>query len=265
MTNDDEQLSPAGELRRCTDLAAATASAETLWLCEAFPAGKALRGVQALPVVTWAYFNPIGPSLCSCYLHPTNDGRDLLISVAVTHPFEPTMTVYGCIPFDIAGSSDDPLAATLERLFSNNGSTDFPILVSAPSSVVLEEGAIASPENAKNLFALALIGLPVGLQEASDLLQKHWCEPWERATEEWSSAISRFSAPFKAMREGRTADASSSMDRLTEEFRSVADGAAFERWWRLVTHPDHVAAERAALPEAWSGALAMAEGRSLPG
>ncbi len=177
------------------------------------------------------------------------ESKDLLLFLRLLNPVYSQAIVYGVLPED-SGRDTDRLFLTLETLFSRNGSSEYPLLGDLPTHVPPAPGSPLAPEQVKELFfLLAMKASNIGYIEAvSENLARYKGDPWARASAEFKEGMKAFDPGAKTgeLRPGTKA---------VKPTRSH-----LERWWALVTDPQHVESETSQMQKAWEGSLRFLKG-----
>ena len=227
-----------------------TATAESALLCEPIALDEPIESPTGrIELLRWGIFNPNGPTACEFSLESVESLDSALLTLHAFHPFSPSAFVYGVFPTAVVSNHAD-LLKCVSALFTKNGNADAPLFLSAPTHVIVPDDSPLRAGDARALFEAALADeLSEDLRYSCDLIRRHWCEPWERATEERDRA---YAAAFASLRK----------ESPTEEGRKALSSSrnAFAEWWSAVTHPEHVAAELREMPAAWHGAIAQLRG-----
>jgi hypothetical protein len=102
------------------------------------------------------------------------------------------------------------------------------------------------------------------LAHSVELLETFRGDPWERAARERDEAFSspevlRMVEQLKRMSVGVPPEESYAPEEV-EDAAPPAKRSTFDRWFDLVTDPEHVWSETEAMPAAWVGAIRFATG-----
>lgn len=227
-----------------------TATAASHFLCVPFALDEPIDSQdQSIRLLSWGYFNPKGPTVCELVLEVLASPDSVLLVIYRFHPFVPSGAVYGCFPAKVA-SDRTTIVKSLGALFSTNGSDEERLLGGPPSYVFVPEESPLSLSDIRPMFASILADTSFSdLGRSCDLIKRHWCSPWNRASEELQNALS------SAIAGSRTKSS-----KAIPQARQTSMDAVFAQWWTLVTDSDHVAAEMGEIPAAWIGAKTHALG-----
>ncbi len=227
-----------------------TATAETDFLCDPVSLDEPIESPSGrIELLRWGIFNPNGPTACELTLETVESIDSGLLAFHAFHPFSPSAFVYGLFPAKVV-SNHASLLQCVSALFTKNGNADAPLFLTAPTHVIVPDDSPLKAGDARDLFESALADeTSEDLRDSCDLMKRHWCEPWQRATEERDRA---YAVAFARLRKESPAE----NPRKTQ----VSNREVFAEWWNSVTHPDHVAAELCEMPAAWHGAIAKMRG-----
>lgn len=209
---------------------------------------------EHIPLASWGFFNPMGPTFESLCLSKIPAERSFFIFLKVSNPFSSLSTVYGLMP-----DPPDPglLKSTLEKIFAENGG-DAPIFTDAPSFVVLPHEPIIDNPTLRALFYLAFKNADISdLEETCLRLEKYWCDPWKRSAEERDAGfeiLEKVMVQLYGKKNDDTCHENTLVEHAGGESTSI-DKAVFYRWWSLVTDREHVKTELSGFPDAWRGAI----------
>lgn len=238
------------DLEQFALLAQETATAPTHFLCDPIALDSPIESPSGcMRLFCWGYFNPMGPTACELTLEIVESTSAALIVLHSLHPFAPSGTICGCLPAEIMSNPNEVLKC-LGMLFSRNVGGETSVLGGLPSYVDIPDDSPLSTAHAAVMFAAALADTSAEeFRKSCELMQRYWCKPWERASEERRRALSDAVA---RRQQDRTEDAT--------EVHQFSDSGVFDRWWTLVTDPEHVEAELQEMPAAWVGAIAYQRG-----
>lgn len=227
-----------------------TATAATHFLCEPISLDEPIESPTGkVELLRWGIFNPNGPTACELSLETAASIDSTLLAFHAFHPFSPSAFVYGLLSAEVI-SNRAAMLRCLSALFSQNGSADAPMFLSAPTHVIVPDDSPLSTADARGLFESALADASSeDLRESYDLIKRHWCEPWQRAAEERDRA---YATAFARLRKGSSVE-----ERKKPQ---LSKGEVFAQWWQSVTDADHIAAEMREMPAAWHGAIAQIRG-----
>jgi hypothetical protein len=217
-----------------------TATEKSAYLCAPMRDDDTIGTVtRSTPLIAWGSFNPMGPTTTCLSLVPTHQSKEHFLLLRSHTPFTSTNIVYGLIPDKVTRDLDG-LNLTLEQLFERNGSSEFPLMSSLPSHVPVIPQSPLKLTQVKSLVTLAAQRAQdqARVGELANWIERYWCDPWQRAKTEFDQALK--------------AGGSESGVPLSE---SQPSADAWERWWALVSHKDHVAAEIGQMSTIWQGHL----------
>ena len=224
-----------------------------------------------LPRLTmWDYFNPFGPTMCMLSWVPLAGG-DRLIALQMDNPFQEEGVVYGILAGSLPQSA---VHAALVELFRRNGSEDFPLLGSLPSSVAHRENSpwqdgtevpILSAAEVRDLFR-AVFPLIVtdaeALRTTCDKLREFRLDPWGLAGWERDQGLEAIAASLGTHKESRLAEVGGERSSQTADRSGCA--ALFDTWFDLVSDSQHVLADLSQFDKAWDGAIRFRSGEWGP-
>jgi hypothetical protein len=210
--------------------------------CEAL--GKVGGG---MPVLSWMYFNPLGPTSCGLFFVAVPQSQDLILALNSLNPFEKNWTAYLLAPGPL---SPKMVVASLGALFVANGHSAAPLFSSLPTSVFhadnwslpIQEPLLGGPE-ARGLFRLVAPSISdPDFETTNEFLRQYKGNPWERTAAELQEG------PLQSLVQ-------------TDHPKPKFDAALFEEWFDLVTDPEHVRSEQSNFQAAWQGAVENAQGK----
>jgi hypothetical protein len=208
---------------------------------------EVLGKVRGMPVLSWMYFNPLGPTSCGLFYVTVPQSQDLILAFNSLNPFEKNWTAYLLVPGPL---SPEVLFASLGALFEANGHRTAPLFSSLPTSVFhadnwflpVQEPLLKGPE-ARGLFRLVAPSISdLDFETTNEFLRQYKGNPWERTAAELQEGLLQ------------------SLVR-TDQTKPKFDAALFEEWFDLVTDPEHVRSERSNFQAAWHGAVENAQGK----
>jgi hypothetical protein len=207
----------------------------------------ALGQVGGLPLLSWLYFNPMGPTSCGLFFVPIPGKDEGIVAFNMQNPFLREWAAFGVIPNQVAGES---LPAALVGLFAENGHESCRLLGGLPSSIChadnweldttppwIDEG------QARILFRFAAQSMKgIDLKMTSEYLRRYKGDPWARTAAELDEGLLK------------------SLIRL-DEVESEFDREQFNEWFDLVTDATHIRLEQKNFQSAWQGAIEHAASR----
>jgi hypothetical protein len=197
-------------------------------------------------LLMWGIFNPYGPTICTVGRLRTEDETVQLLLYRMLNPFLQQTLVTGTLVGDDIDSLE-VIGRRLVELFAQShlatvdGDAVQLIAESAPSFVLA-----TVPDLEPWLRRCCMVSASlrqIDLRAATDLIQRHPGRPWDRAS-------GQRDALFAQLGQGREAVATPSAPSADPASDSVVT-----RWYETVAEAQHVAAELACLPGAWSGAI----------
>lgn len=202
---------------------------------------------EIVPLFAWGIFNPYGPTVVTLVLRLVAESSHYVLQLSWRHPIESHETGYALIPSHLVSDSA-AVAAVIEEVFRQNGSTRYPIMVgSLPSHVLVFPGGLLHHDQVRELFFLLIPrAAPEDLVTTSLQLRHFRGSPWERATVEVQAARK------------------ASLDRLNGKPEPPISWPPprplCEAWWNCVTDDEHVRSELEHMGAAWEGALVSPRG-----
>ncbi len=191
-------------------------------LCQPFEATELMAPSSvAAALVEWRCFNPFGSSRNALLAAAVPDSTERLLIQTTPSP-QPTRTrVWGWLP----SSSPTEMRPVVAALFRANGSSVRPLMNTLPTHVD-PHGAFSGEDLREFFWAVAQATRTCGLKRTCDYLEWFGDNPFERAAAELRDAL-----------DGKRSG-------------SPATRTEFERWWKLVTDPQHISIENRAIEEA---------------
>lgn len=193
-------------------------------------------------LLEWGIFNPIGPTINTLRLTPVQDAAALVYTLY--HPTGSVSRVMGCLSRDAAPSE---VCLLVRRVMARNGHANvwllrsLPDYVHLPAASVIGPGEAAEAVGAARRAAIAAGEERMGLRWHAGRLRRLAADPWGTTRGE--------------MQQGRAADAGgAALTRAAMAAEGDEEGAdldAYRTWLETAAAPGHVAALRAAIPEAW--------------
>jgi hypothetical protein len=223
------------------DKARSTATEATNYLCEPIDGCDEIGSApDFIPLCAWGIFNPFGPTMTSVTLVSVPGGGEKLIFLRILHPMTPSAVVYGLLPPDVI-NDEEKLLSTLHTLFESNGSPECPLILGLPTHVIDIPGSPISQNQVKELLFLASQSAELGdIEKSCESLAMYKVDPWGRTSAEFK----------RALREaGKQTHAGENATPISRQ--------QFERWWTLVTDPEHVQSEASQMRKAWEGAIQL--------
>lgn len=235
----------AEEIRRCAEMARLTATKASGYLCTPIANCDALGSAAAFtPLCAWGIFNPFGPTMKALMLVDAPHCSARLLFCRQLHPLAPSAVVYGLIP-EAPSKNAEQLALILRRLFERNGSPEHPLLGSLPTHIPAVRDSPISKGWLKELFFLSAQHVDMrDIDATCHRMVTCKGDPWKRVAAELK------------------AGPQAALDSSTGELQPApATRAQLERWWALVTDPEHVQSETSQMQKAWEGATQFSQGR----
>jgi hypothetical protein len=254
-------------IQACAERARLTASKSSWYLCEPFDSNAVSKHLVVLfestlvadrfkTLCRWGIFNPFGPTTTILTMTPVLGTDEDLISVQVEHPLSQSSTVYGLAPKAVSKNAEQ-LASVLRHLFKRNGSSEFPLLHDLPSHVVEVPNSPIHKPLPKELFFLVSQCLNIeDLDAAIESLSRYRTQPWERASAEFKTALEKARPTLSGLQ-------NVGEEQFARPAKPVTE-VQFERWWSIVTNPQHVQAETSQMDAAREGALSMLRREGRP-
>ena len=191
-------------------------------LCQPFEATELVpSGAVATKLVEWRFFNPFGSSRNALFAAAVPDSAERLLIQQTPAPQPSRTRVWGWLP----SSSPTEMRPVVAGLFRANGSPDKPLMNTLPTHVE-PHGAFPAEDLKEFFWAAAQATRTRGLKRTCDYLEWFSDNPFERAAAELRDALDGKRSAGPATR------------------------AEFDRWWKLVTDPQHIAVENMAIEEA---------------
>lgn len=232
--------STQSEIRRCAEKARLTARETSHYLSVPVTNCEELGLTpEFIPLAAWGYFNPFGPTAVTLFLIGVPESKEQLIFLRILHPLSPAGIVYGIIPNHIAGNTQK-LFEILQNLFARNDSADQPVISSLPSHVIIIPESPLRKDQVKELLFISAKNFTTleDLDVNSDRMDQYKGDPWRRT--------------MVVLKEGlKRSDATSTTKRKS----GLPTRASFERWWNIVSNPEHVQSETSQMKAAWKGAI----------
>jgi hypothetical protein len=202
----------------------------------------------------WGTFNPFGPTITALMLVDVPGGKEVLLFGLTMNPFAEEAVVYGLMPKDVS-QAPDHLDLILTALFDGNGRAEAPLFGSLPTHVVFFPESRISIDKIKELFFKAATIVKEDLNTKTEQMKKYRCDPWGRA----SAAVGEFFGEMRQyLQEEKKKDQFKQKRRIDAIQQKTKLNSAkidqFERWWDIVTEPEHVRAEISEMQRAWEGA-----------
>src|SRR5712692_196261 len=157
----------------------------------------ALGQAEGLPLISWLYFNPFGPTACALFFTPVPGTEAGLLGFNMQNPFAREWAAFGIIPREVAAES---LPMILASLFAANGHESCVLLGGLPTSIFHSDnwdldGRLApyiNGDQARTLFRLAVQAInDVHLKSTSEYLRRYKDDPWSRAAAELDEGLLR--------------------------------------------------------------------------
>jgi len=207
----------------------------------------ALGKVEGVPVVSWMYFNPFGPTLCSVFFVPVPDTEDSILSFNSLNPFQKNWVAYLLVR---SSPSPKTVIGAVGALFASNGHGMAPLFSSLPTSVFHSENwflpaekPLLNASQVRGLFRLVAQQLhDIDFPTINNYLRQYRGDPWERTAAELQEGLLQ------------------SVIRMDQPKANFEEGL-FEEWFDLVTDPEHVRSEQRNFQAAWQGAIENAQGK----
>jgi predicted Zn-dependent protease len=216
--------------------------AEGDYICEPLLNCEALGHGKGLPLVSWLYFNPFGPTMCGLFFTLIPDSDEGLLGYSMQSPFAREWAAFGVIPTEVAANS---LPMILITLFAANGHESCRLIGGLPTSIFHRDNwqfeDYPAPDidgdQARIMFRFAVKSISnVDLKTACNFLRHYNDDPWARAAAELDEGLLR------------------AVVRVDDE-QSGFNLGLYNEWFNLVTDPPHVKSERDNFGAAWQSAL----------
>lgn len=233
-------------IQRIADEARRRLGHVSAYLCEPIPNCEVLRDAKPVTLLcSWCIFDPLGPTGVYLSLTPVPGGNEHLLFHNVVHPFESDVIVDGLIPGWLYANTLE-LAAVLTPLFERNGSPDCPLLRRLPTHIPQAEEELLGDETRRELLlrAVAHVVDADEIEKACDFLVRYRGDPCRRTFEEMrATLLTPHATP-------------------TVRTGEPPSRGQLERWWRLITDPEHVTSEAGQM---WMASIrARASAHRLP-
>ena len=208
---------------------------------------EALGSVEGTPVLSWMYFNPMGPTACSLFFAPVPDTEDSILSFNSMNPFQKEWIAYLLMPGPL---SPKAVTAAVGALFLANGHSTAPLFSGLPTSVFHAENwflpakkPLLSDWQARSLFRMAAQQIQdIDFPTINNYLRQYKGDPWERTAAELQEGLLQ------------------SVIRTDQPKANFEEGL-FQEWFDLITDPEHVRSEQRNFQAAWQGAIENAQGK----
>jgi hypothetical protein len=189
-------------------------------------------------LLSWAIFNPHGPTWSSLGVMPTDDPEIDILFYRMLNPFSQASGSVGVIRGE-ERRSDAVHLEWMGSLFEQNvigrDGGDPVLLLQSPPTLVLPNLDARDRDAAASRLLLRSPALEAdALALSMRLIRENLGRPWDRATAELRLAIG---------------------GRAPESTAAPASAAGGEAWLRLVESAQHCAAELVQLPSAWHGSI----------
>lgn len=133
-----------------------TATAESAFLCEPISLDEPIESPTGrIELLRWGIFNPNGPTACELSLESVDSLDSALLTLHAFHPFSPPAFVYGVFPAAVVSNHAD-LLKCVGALFTKNGNADAPLILGAPTHVIVPGDSPLKAGDARALFESAL-------------------------------------------------------------------------------------------------------------